>query len=411
MRLAKIAHRIKELPVKSKLLKTIGLLVIVGIAFLAYRKWSGDKTAPSENNPAALKRIPVVAKKLSRYKFEDAVTIQGNIKARNFALVSPKVQGTLDAVYVREGDTVTAGKTLLFQTDNVQLQKAVDIARQNLNVANCALAEKKANAERVDADFKKVALDYERYQRLHDEKVVTSDAFEQRQSAYEQIVAMKKHAATLINLAGEEVKKADIALQIAEKDYRDSKIFAPMNGRVSQRLIEPGEMGMPGKPGIRIDDVNELEISVFLPGQYYARAEVGKTMVRLSEKGVELGIYPVTYKSPTIDQSFRTFEVKCALRGNGSNLVPGALADAHIVFAQSENLGVPADAVMYRNGQSIVFTVADGLAKIIPVKTGLETNGSIAIMSDVLQPGMMVVVMGQFLINNGSAVELRKGGE
>ena len=77
-------------------------------------------------------------------------------------------------------------------------------------------------------------------------------------------------------------------MQIAEKDLRDSLVYAPISGTVSMRLSEPGETGQPGMPILRIADPSEIEVSAFLPAQYYSQIIPGQTNMRVSVYGLDL---------------------------------------------------------------------------------------------------------------------------
>jgi len=75
---------------------------------------------------ARAKPVPVAVKNVTFASFEDSLTIQGNLEARNYALVSPRVPGVLEEIMVREGQTVIAGETPMFQTDSLKLEKAME---------------------------------------------------------------------------------------------------------------------------------------------------------------------------------------------------------------------------------------------------------------------------------------------
>ena len=77
--------------------------------------------------PAAERVIPVSFTPLETRVFEDRVAVQGNIRAKNFAMVSPVIGGTIEEIFVREGDTVKAGETVLFTVDSANLRRALDV--------------------------------------------------------------------------------------------------------------------------------------------------------------------------------------------------------------------------------------------------------------------------------------------
>ena len=128
--------------------KTVAAVAVAAVALAAYAKIASGKSGDAAAKDNA-RVIPVRTAKAERRKFADAVAVQGTLKARNYALVSPRVAGAIEAVFVREGDPVKAGETKLFQIDHVKLEQAVAVARQSLAVAHCALEEQKAAAEKT----------------------------------------------------------------------------------------------------------------------------------------------------------------------------------------------------------------------------------------------------------------------
>ncbi|HRU06878.1 MAG TPA: efflux RND transporter periplasmic adaptor subunit, partial [Candidatus Brocadiia bacterium] len=222
--------------------------------------------------------------------------------------------------------------------------------------------------------------------------------------------ALAKLAGAQIALAQEEERRAESAVAIAEKELRDSVAVAPIDGVVSKRMAEPGENGERGKAVIRIDDVRQLEASAQAPGQFYPLVKPGQTKARLTVGGKALGEFTIWYKSPTVDTALRTFEVKCDVPGDRSLAVPGALVEMAIVLEQREGLGVPAESVQLRGGKPVVFVLNGNEARMVAAETGLETEGWVEARGPGLSEGTPVVRQGQFLLNDGSPVAVRKAG-
>jgi len=366
--------------------------------------------AEASAGKAARRPVPVVEEKARRMRFESVVMTQGTLKSKNFALVSPRVEGVLEEIFVREGNPVEAGKTRLFRTDSVKLEQTLEMSRRALSVRRCSRAEMEANAEKVAAELRKAKADFERYKNLLETKVVSQDVFDEKLSEYEQKQALAKLAEAQIALAREEERRAESAVTIAEKDVRDAVSVAPIDGVVSKRMAEPGENGEKGKAVIRIDDVSKLEGSAFAPGQFYSQVKPGQTKARLTVGGKALGEFTIWYKSPTVDTALRTFEIKCDVPGDRSLAVPGALVEMTIVLDQREGLGVPVESVQLRAGKAVVFVLNGNAARMLAAETGLETDGWVEARASGLNEGTPVVRQGQFLLNDGSPVVLRKAG-
>jgi len=351
------------------------------------------------------KQVPVVLTPARPITFEDRIVVSGSVFSKRFALVSARIPGTLDAVYVDEGDRVEAGKTKLFQTDSLKLAKAVAIAKHDLTVAESSIQEKQALLEKNLAARDQAQNDLKRYQQLLQRNAIAAQTVEQQASQCKECNADVNHTQALIALANARLEQSRLNLTIAEKDLTDSLVLAPISGRVSQRLREPGEMAAAGTPVLRIEDLSVLEISVFLPEEYYARVVPGQTKMRVEVGSVDLGERKVSYKSPTVRSKLRTFEVKGLVESPPDGVVPGCLAEVTIVTDSRQGVGVPAGAVQIRRDKTVVFTVSQNKAKMVPVKTGRDLQGWCEIL-DGLSAGVPVISMGQFLVEEGTPVSV-----
>jgi len=379
----------------------IGLaLFLIGFALLPLKT---NGSTQKEDSPAH--RLPVVLTPVKVKNFEERLVLQGTLKARDFTMASAKIPGTIEKIFVHEGDYVIAGKTRLFQIDSLTLQKEVDICKRALTLEHYKRSEKEANLERVEAELEKAELDYQRFNRLYQKRAVTADEFEQQESRYKQARAQHKDAQALVDLGLEEERQAKIRLEIAEKNLRDALVWAPMSGRVSSRLHEPGETVQPGQPIIRLDDTSVVEVSAFLPAQYYGRVIPGKTSMRMKVNGLNLPEQILSYKSPTIQPKLRTFEIKSVLDNPPEQAIPGALAEIEIILEQHSGLGIPSEAVQPRHGRTVVFTVKNDTAHMLEVKTGLENDNWLELLRDSrISENLPVVTMGQSSLDEGTPV-------
>jgi HlyD family secretion protein len=337
--------------------------------------------------------------------FERRLTVQGTLEAKFTAQVAARADGNLDAIWVDEGDVVAAGETALFQIDPVQRENALTIARQALAVAKASLAVAEAAARKTAAEGRKAALDFGRYERLHQESKVSLGEFESADVVRAQAEAGIAVAEAQVDLAKRQVRQAEASLAIAEKNLGDTKVIAPISGVVSTRHTEPGEQISVGKVVLRIEDLSTVEAAAYLPAQYYPEVTPGQTTFRLGIHGREAGAHAVTFRSPTINPVLRTFEIKGRVDSADGLAVPGSMADLTLVFESRESLGVPGAAVLVRGGRPLVFVARNGRALARPVETGLQNDGWTEIRSG-LEPGEHVVIEGQTQLHDGMPVDV-----
>ncbi len=398
-----IAAKWKNLSNKQKYIAGLSAIIFILIVgtLLKSCKDTPDKSLVG-------RRIPVVLTPATLLTFEQRVVVQGNVEAKEFAMVSPRVQGIIETIFVDEGDSVIAGKTRLFKSDALKLEQIVEIQKNELSVVQFAKRQSAANLEKVTVDLNKSELDYNRFKRLFEKQAVTADAYEQQDSQFKQLQAEQKVAKAQLDLTAERVHQAEAALAISQKNLSDTMVYAPLAGKVSVRFQEPGEMGQPGQPVVRIDDTSVVEVSAYLPAQYYSKIIHGQTGMNIEVSGIDIGQQIVSYKSPTINPKLRTFEIKSILKNPPQGVVPGAIAQIEVVLESRKGLGVPAVAIQKRNEQSVIFVIKDDTAHMVSVKTGLESDGWTEIADGNLVENTPVVSMGQSMIEEGTLVSVQK---
>jgi len=99
--------------------------------------------------------------------------------------------------------------------------------------------------------------------------------------------------------------------------------------------------------------------------------------------------------SPSVDESNRTLLVETEIPNPSNVLRPGSFARAEIIASSSQRgLIVPAAAVVSFAGIDRVFTVRDGKASEIRIKTGRRTDSGIEILEGVAAGDQVVINPG-----------------
>ncbi len=355
--------------------------------------------------------IPVSLQEVTRREFKELLQIQGTVEAVNIARVSPRISGPIEAIYVKEGDKVEAGKTKLFVIDPLKLEKNLEIRKQEVVIARLSLKEKEAQLKQVSADYEKSKIDAKRARLLWEDRSTSQDNYEKAQLKFKVSEANFEHVNTQIDLSREQLAKAQIALTIAEKDYSDSTVFSPLTGVVSEKLQEPGEMATIGKPILIIKDPKDTEVTAYLPAEFYHKVTVGETPVTVKSFMEIPEDAKVTYKSPEISTDLRTFKIKCHTLNESKFMVPGGLANLTLVLETRSGLAVPTSALVNRDNSKAIFISENGKAKLIKVSVGLENEGLTEVTSSQLKAGDKVIVVGQHMVNDGSTVSVSNGAK
>lgn len=144
----------------------------------------------------------------------------GRFLAIDSVEVRARVSGYLDSVSFKDGQLVKQGD-LLFTIDKRGFENALAQARATLTQA-------RSNLSYTEADFT-------RGQQLVQDKTITSQVFEQRSQAYRNAQAA--------------VSGAEAAVKQAELDLEFATLRAPIDGRIGDRRVSPGNLVTGGTSG------------------------------------------------------------------------------------------------------------------------------------------------------------------
>jgi HlyD family secretion protein len=255
-------------------------------------------------------------------------TVLIGIVDANQVIVSSKIMGRVEKLYVDEGSKVKAGD-LIAEVDSAELEAEKNAAQATINAygsqvssmrateaqtlgetnsgvanAQARLASSKATLAQAKADLVRIQSDSQRMIDLakagveSDQDRVRAEAQLDAQqaavlSAQKNVDAaqadlntanarLHQQRAAASNVAMDEAQVANARAQLAEADTRlgYTKIYAPVSGTVSVRAARQGEVVNPGAPIVTIIDF----------GDTWVRAEAPETEGRFVAQGDKLKV-------------------------------------------------------------------------------------------------------------------------
>jgi Cu(I)/Ag(I) efflux system membrane fusion protein len=201
------------------------------------------------------------------------------------------------------------------------------------------------------------------------------------------------------------ISGADIGrIESSGQAIRRVALLAPISGVVSELGVREGAMVQAGTAAFTITDLSSVWILVEVP-------EAQAAVLRQGQKAdAHVQTLPgrtfegrIDYIYPDLNPQTRTVKARIVLANPGLALKPGMFAQVSLGAAARKALTVPAEAVIHTGTRSVVI-VSDG-ERFQPatVKTGMETDGRIEILSG-LKAGERVVASGQFLIDSEASL-------
>lgn len=314
----------------------------------------------TETSNAAPRAVRVTRAELR--PMDRVLHVVGTLSAAEETTVSAQVAGQIEKYRVDLGDRVSAGQELaLIDTTAYEA-----LARQSA-----------ANLAKAQASAGNAAQNLKRVLELQKDKIASTSELDQATAESDQGQA--------------EVKAAEASGAVAQLNLERSRVKAPFDGAVAERIANLGSYAAIGTPIVRLVKTDPLRLRLEVPERESVAVRVGQE-VRLNVEG-DTNTYSgkLARVAPAIRESTRMLSVEADVPTQGA-LRPGLFARAQIVVTAGEQgLSVPPNAILTFAGLDKVFTVRDGKAVEKAVVTGRRSAGWIEIVSG-LASGEAVVL-------------------
>lgn len=207
-----------------------------------------------------------------------------------------------------------------------------------------------------------------------------------------------------------QARNAEIALENAQLNRSKTHIASmfPQPAVVAVRNVEAGEMAAPGMPLLELLDVGTMRLLLRVPSVDVRHMGVGDdvevTCIGDEPGQVRKGV--VHFIAVQAHAQNTTFAVKVDLPNEDGSLRAGQMCEARPALAVHQRPLVPRDAVLDTPEGKVVMVDDGGTARERTVTIKVERNG-IAAIGEGLAEGERVLVLGQRLVRDGDAINVR----
>lgn len=303
--------------------------------------------------------------------------LPGRLQAWRTAQIRARVEGVIEKRTFTEGTDVQAG-TQLFLIDPRSYQAAADAAK-----ADVALA--------------KVTL--ERYKPLLEMRAVSKQEYDQAEA---------------------KLKQAEAALAKANIDLENTRVPAPISGRIGRALVTEGALvgkneatqlatiEQIDKLYVNFSETNTelLQLKQQLSNGNVKRSDSAKVQIVLEDGSIYPQSGKLLFSDMAVDPDTGAVNLRAELPNPKKELLPGMFVRVRFPQAVMENvIMVPQRAVQSNpQGQYVLVVDAEGKVSARPIKT-VAMSGSNWIVDGGLQAGDTIIVNGLQKTRPGATVK------
>jgi len=314
---------------------------------------------------AATDAAPAVAVSVAVARVEPSVLVEpvvGTVRPKLQATVSPKISGRILELAVVPGQRVAAGQL----------------------VARLEAGELEASRNRAVAALDQANRELERQRQLMQSKATAQALVDQAEAAQ---------------------RMAAASLKEIESTLAQATVSAPFAGTVTRKLADTGDLGLPGRGIVMIEDPGHLRFEAPVPESLAGSLAVGQKIPVVVDAIAARLDGTVAEIEPSADSTSRTFVVRLDLPET-KGLRAGLFGRAHLPRGEAPRLLVPATAVVRRGQMELVFGIESGRATLHLVRTAPAADGRRIILSG-LADAQQVVLDPPVSLREGDAVVVK----
>ncbi len=400
---------------RKKVLIGIGVVVLIGAmiwANFAFKKTEGPT---------------VTVEAIKARSLESIVSASGKIRARRTVNITSEVSGKVMKLAVDEGDRVKIGQFLL-QIDPRNVRSRLQISEASLEQQRIALLQARQSLENAKVNLKLAQDELSRQQRLDKDRLATKQALEQASDAVTLRQGDVKTSEQAVSTADQRIRSQMADLESAHYDLNRVTIESPIDGIVTKRNVEEGEMAVQGftnNPSVVlliVADMSVIEAEIEVDETDIPTVKLGQTSKvtidalpdkTFTAKVTEIGNSPINATSASVGgvRQATTFKVVVTIDGQIPEVRPGFTCTADITTAKRENaVSVPIQALTVRE---LTFDPQGKVVKAPKPEKGKRPTPAGSVEAAELKPGYKKKeTEGVFLVdkdNKAQFVQVKTG--
>lgn len=426
---------------KGKTLILILIVIIIG-GISTYRLFGSQKQKTLAGKSGKVKvaqtETPVKVTPVKIGEIDYTIQVNGDILPMMQVDIKPKISGYVENLNYKEGDLAKANQIIAI-LEHKDLQLKVRQAEAAVAVMKAKLAEIKAGARPEELRQAEEALRQvqERYQNarinldrvrelfrkeliakkdLDDAELAYSLADAQRISAQNQLQLVREGARTEVRDQIEaQLRQTEESLALEKYNLANSTIYAPFNGLITKRYIDPGAFVNSSIALVNLINIDTVKIIVDVMEKDISLVKIG-TRVKVNVDAYTEKSFDgfISIINPAVNITTRTLPVQINIPNPNYLLKPGMFARAEIQLQKKNNvLLIPNMAIIEEDGNKYVFIVENNRADRKSIKTGLSKDEMVEILQGLKKDDNVITIGHQNLKDRAqiSVISVIKEGE
>ncbi len=321
----------------------LGALMLLTLGLVAGCGGSGSRAEqPTADEPVLVSPGSIVI--VDSATLHSGPTISGSLQPEHVAAIRAEIGGSVLATRAEAGQRVAKGDTLA-RIDDSAIRDSWLSARSGVTTADQSAQVAHRNLERT--------------QRLADAGAVSERDLETAR----------------INASAADAQLDDARARLAQagKQLASTRITSPINGIVSERAVNAGDIVSPGMLLYSVVDPGSMRLEAAVPASQLGDVRVGAP-VEFSVTGYPERSFTgrIARVNPVVDPATGQIAIMATLPNQSGQLVGGVFAQGRVGAQTRRALAAPANAVIVNGDAATVLRIRGGVVERINVGLGLH---------------------------------------
>jgi len=374
---------------KKIIFAVVIMALITGGVFVIIDKQKNLSTLPKPSS-----QPPAVETAIAAAGSIDVKSRQiGEVQAYVQADVAPRITGYILSITKREGDPVTKGE-IVCTVDDRELSKRAESSQAEV----LATKQRLVGARSIYETQRSVT---ERDEKLYAAGAISKEALERSRSSLDS-------AKAAVDAYEENIHGLERNVEAARLQVGYSQIEAPFSGIVTKRWADPGDLAVPGKAILTIQQPSPIKLVVQVPQELIGRMRPGsKLLLNNGSSSLQVSVtkvYPVLGKN-------LLGSVEAVLPKSPFGLPTGSTVAVDIVTVAAAGVIVPESAIFRTEKGAFIYTVYDGTVHMRQVEVLGLGDGKAVVKGDVAPGTQVAVAQENKLLTLAEGMKIITAGE
>lgn len=301
------------------------VVALAAVAVIAAGWYGWSAMTPAAQTAVAYQTVPA-----KRGNLTVRVSATGTLQPLTQVDISSELSGVMRSVFVDENQQVKAGQ-VLGELDTTRTQAQVERAQASVQAAEAQVSDAQTTAAEAQRAFQR--------------STSLSERGQVSPQALETATATRDRAESSVKIAQANLSVAQADLKLQQADLEKSRIYAPIDGIVLTRSVDPGQTVASSMQApvlfVVAEDLKRMELKAAIDEADIGSIAIGQnanfTVDAFPDRNFSASIRDISYASATTE-GVVTYEARLNVDNQDMQLRPGMTATAAIVTREASDV-------------------------------------------------------------------------